>query len=132
MNKKTVNTWIERAVRALSDSGIAREGTIERGFRGQISSFGSAIVMGNLKAAVAFYTKQEKADVNRTELLKAIYYVINDLQSSDELANVNGYTVFRYVCEAKDQRKVREDFINASIALKLAMNFYDLKDSGSC
>lgn len=118
MNKKMVNDWIMPAREALIACGIAGDGKIDSAFRSQISSFGAAVVMGSLKAAVAFFAADGNADVPRSQLIKAIYYVIKRTKQEPK-------QVFDYVC-AKDNRETKEKFINASIALKLAMNFFDL------
>ena len=54
MNKKQVNDWILPAQKAIIECGIAENGKVDSAFRGQISSFGAAVVMGSLKSAVAF------------------------------------------------------------------------------
>ena len=55
MNKKQVNDWILPAQKAIIECGIAENGKVDSAFRGQISSFGAAVVMGSLKSAVAFF-----------------------------------------------------------------------------
>jgi CRISPR-associated protein Cmr5 len=126
MNKNMVNNWIAPAVNALKYTGIANEkDEIVKTFRGQISTFGTAVVMGSLKSAVAFFAGDSKSDITRENLLRAMYYIINDFESEDQIKNITGYDVFKYVC-ANDSPLTKEKFINASIALKLAMNFYTL------
>jgi len=118
MNKQRVNDWIAPAAEALAKSGIARNGKVDPRFRGQIASFGAAITMGSLKAAAAFFSQQGGAAVPRELLLKAMYYVIKG-----ELAEPKA--VFAYICE-HDDIHTREQFVDAAIALKLAMNLYDM------
>ena len=119
MNKRRVNDWIAPAAEALEKVGIAVDGKVDSKFRGQISSFGAAVTMGSLKAAVAFFAKQGGAAVPRERLLSAMYYVIS---------GGTMYTpekVFAYICD-NDTVQVREQFVDAAIALKLAMNLYDM------
>lgn len=130
MNKTVVNNWIEKAVEAIKVTGIADEnGVITGNFRGHISSFGAAVTMGSLKSAIAFFAQQGNANIDREKLLKAMYYIIRN-PSKEQLANVTGMTIFKSVCESKMPAKAKEDYINASIALKLAMNFYQLPPKG--
>lgn len=118
MNKQRINDWIAPAAEALTLSNIAENGQIKPGFRGQISTFGAAVTMGSLKASTAFFAKQGSAAVHREYLLKAIHYVVtgNLLEPND---------IFRYICD-HDDVYTREQYLDAAIALKLAMNLYEL------
>lgn len=124
MNKKTVNNWIGRAVDAIEATGISENGVINSTYRSHISSFGAAVTMGSLKAAVAFFSQKEKAP-ERYKLLSAMYYIIKDMKSKDEIDEIGPIDIFIYV--ADEETPPKEQFINASIALKLAMNLYDLQ-----
>lgn len=118
MNKKRVNDWILPAKEALVKSGVAKNGKIEKTFRGQISSFGAAVVMGGLPAAVAFFSEQGGSSVERQKLIKAMYYCITgELLEAKEVLEI--------VCK-NNSFELSEEFTDASIALKLAMNFFDL------
>lgn len=118
MNKQRVNDWVDPAAEALKLVGITENGRINSTFRGQISTFGAAVTMGSLKAATAFFSQQGNASVRRELLLQAMYYIIEGtVKEPDE--------VFAYIC-AHDDVQTRERFIDAAIALKLAMNLYDL------
>ena len=62
--------------------------------------------------------QQGNASVRRELLLQAMYYIIEGtVKEPDE--------VFAYIC-AHDDVQTRERLIDAAIALKLAMNLYDL------
>ena len=118
MNKKRVDGWILKAKDAIEKSGISENGKVEKGFRGKISSFGAAMVTGSFKSAVAFFVDKGDSGVNRQLLLVAIYYVIHE-------QIVTPQKVLEYVC-ANDNKEVREQFLDAAIAIKLALNFYEL------
>ena len=118
MNKKRVDGWILKAKKAISESGISEDGKVDKSFRGKISSFGAAMVTGSFKSAVAFFVEKGDSGVDRPLLLVAIYYVITDML-------VEPQKVLEYVCE-NDNKEVREQFLDAAIAIKLAMNFYEL------
>ena len=119
MNKKQVNDWILPAQKAIIECGIAENGKVDSAFRGQISSFGAAVVMGRLKSAVAFFADDGDAKVSRSKLIIAIYYIITGKRTKEPK------DVFGYICE-NDNRQTKEQFINASIAIKLALNFFDM------
>lgn len=121
MNKESIDAMIPKAVEALKEVKIAENGKINKTYRGQISTFGASIMNGSLLAAVAFFSDKGGASVDRTRLMKAICSVLGIDTSENAL--------FNYVKNTKgDERyKCREDIINASIALKLAMNVYVLE-----
>lgn len=121
MNTKRVNEWILPAKNALETLGIAKDGKVDKTFRGQISSFGAAVVMGSFRSAVAFFAEQGGASVARENLIKAMYLVITGEEKEPK-------DILRVVCETKENelKELKEKFIDASVALKLAMNFFEL------
>ena len=121
MNKKRVNEWILPARQAIIANGIPENGVIDKTFRGQIATFGAAVVMGSLKSAIAFFAEQNKSSVDRPKLIKAMYPIITDEEAETT------QEVFRYVCDNYSYELV-EKFTDASIALKLAFNFFELVD----
>ena len=156
MNKRVVDEWLLTAYKVLADVKIFNEkkeknpdekdkydrividNTIDKSWRGQIASFGAAIAMGSLTSAVAFFCTQGGAKLNRSLLLKAIWMLLT--KKGDDFANwplnengkekAVGEVMYSFV-DARvkaDPEKAKEDFINAAIALKLAMNLYALKE----
>ena len=134
MSVKQINEWIGFAQEALIKCKIANEKKeIEKNFRGQISSFGAAISMGNLKSAIAFFAQQKSADVPREKLLFAICYVlqrgVNNLAEKDiDMDKIkDASAIFTYVCQHdRDSIALKNKFLDASVALKLAMNLFTL------
>ena len=121
MNKKRVDEYIPKAYKALAKCNIAKDGKIERNFRGQISSLGAAITMGSFKAAVAFFSDDGGSDIERSKLISAIDFILNGNHREpkiilEELLSKNN----------DELKKLQEEYINASIAIKLAMNLYTL------
>lgn len=119
MNKKRVDSWILPAKEALEITQIAVDGTVDSSYRSQIASFGAAVVMGSLKAAVAFFGDNGGAEIEREKILEAIYYCIYG-QSK------NSKEIIEFVCK-NDSPELKEMFIDASIAVKLAINFFSLR-----
>ncbi len=128
MNKKRVDSLINPAIKVLKNLKIADEnGKIDSTFRAQISAFGASVIMGSFKSAVAFYAKQGNSDVDRALLLRAMHCLVSGCENT----NVSGEDIFNQICAPEaDLAQIQEDYINASIALKLAMNFFDL-DKGT-
>ena len=121
MNKKTVNEWISPAYRALADHGIAVDGKVKKTYRGQISTFGAAISTGSLRAAVAFFSDNGAASVKRDKLMDAIL----DILQKEEIAPSSCKNLYQYVDQ--NELEAKEPILNATIALKLAMNLYHLE-----
>ena len=135
MNKRRVEELIPSAIDALNNkncniqekskdenNAITFNGKIKKAYRSQISSFGAAVTMGSFKAAVAFFVKDAdgKSGIKRSELIRTVYYIIKkDWKSSED--------IFREISQSdQDEAKMKEDFLNASVALKLAFNAFDL------
>ena len=129
MSIQRVNDWIVYGKEALIALEIAEKGKIVKTFRGQISSFGAAVSMGNLKSAVAFFSEQAGASVPREKLLRAICYVLQrnaGVKEEDINAKaIKTNEIFDYICE-HESVQLKNKFLDASIALKLAMNLFEL------
>ena len=107
---------------------IAKDGKITKTFRGQVSTFGAAVTMGSLKSAVAFFADKGASTVERTELLKAMYYVIQKGENNEYQFNESNFeptNIFEYICR-NDNNQTKEKFTDASLSVKLAMSFFDL------
>ena len=93
MNKQKVDQWIPKAYEALATSGIAVNGEVDNGYRGQIAAFGASVAMGSLLSAVAFFSVQGSSAVERQKLMDAIYLLIKPEQNAP--ANLCDYVKAR-------------------------------------
>lgn len=126
MNKRKVEELLPKAIEALDNCGFGikeKDGSIEKGFRSQISAFGAAVTMGSFRAAVAFFGNNGESDVERSALIRVMYYMTTG-EKEDSKAIVRKILAL----SDEEENQMKEDFINASIALKLAMNAFRLKD----
>lgn len=129
MNKKKVDSYLERAREALETSGIAKNGNIDKSYRGQISTFGAAITMGSLQSAVAFFCDKGGSSTERPLLMRSVCYVINIDPAKKKVNEYENDALYRYVADKNgDISRKKEDIVNASIALKLAMNLFNLTE----
>ena len=123
---------IARAIQLLDDTGIVKtdEKTkskyIIKTFRGQISSFGAAVEMGSLLSAVAFFTSKGGSSTERPKLMEVIYLLIT---GKDKKNIGNEDTLLNYLIEHNDPSMKRR-IIDAAVAVKLAMNAYELREGG--
>ena len=121
------DSMIIRAIEILKTVGIVKTDKnskeyIEKTFRGQISSFGAAVEMGSLLSAVAFFSDKGGSSTDRPKLMKAIYML---LKESDD--DCDEKTLLRYVADHSGDRFLKRKVIDAAVAVKLAMNAYDLR-----
>lgn len=119
---------IIKAIGILNKVGIVKtdeknnnQEYIEKSFRSQISSFGAAVEMGSLLSAVAFFSNKGGSDTDRPKLMQAIYMLITNNEESNEKS---------LLMHVKDNNtaETKRDVIDAAVALKLAMNAYELRD----
>lgn len=123
MNKKRVDEYLPKAVDAIRKCGISNSnGDITKTFRGNISSFGAAVTMGSFKAAVAFFSQKNKSTIDRNKLIEAMWFVVKD--EKDDAEKICEKILFMSGA-ALDE--LRTEFLDASIAIKLAMNVFNLK-----
>ena len=132
MNKHRVERYLGKALKGLDDTKnceirIKDEKTgsytsrIDKNFRGQISSFGAAVTMGSFKAAVAFMSQKAGSEVERQELIKLLNFVVRDKWEKPE-------DIVQYVLHLGDKEvnDMKDRFLDASIAVKLALNAFTL------
>ena len=118
MNKKAVDKLIPQAYEALKSHKIAENNSIPKTFRGQISSFGAAISIGSVLSAVAFFSQAGGgSEIDRSKLMDAVF---------DLMPNKPNYSSLREYIIKNNDKSTKENILNACIALKLAMNFYQL------
>ena len=120
---------LRRAIDVLEKVDIVKEDNgkkyIDKAFRGQISSFGAAVQMGSLLSAVAFFSSKGGSDVDRPKLMKAIYTLIKE-NSDTEFDNADA-PLLKYVSKHQNDAFLKDNVLEAAVALKLAMNAYELR-----
>lgn len=123
-----IDELIANAIPILDNTGIVKEDEetgekyILRSFRGQISSFGAAVEMGSLLSAVAFFSNKGGSETDRPKLMQAIYMLI-----TNTIENCNEKALLVYVAN-NNTAETKRNVIDAAVALKLAMNAYELRD----
>lgn len=125
MNKREVEKMLPTALTGLKDSQceIVEGGKIDKNFRGQIAAFGAAVTMGSFKSAVAFFGAKGGSDVERQNLVRLMYYIVkNEWKAANEIVDE--------ILAERDSAKLRamqEKYLNASLAIKLALNAFHLE-----
>ena len=136
-NKRKIDEYIPKAIDSLSkNTKIVKNGTIASGFVGQIATFSVAVSMGSLLSAVAFFSEQKQAIVERQELMNVIYEIItgeNLNTTKDSEPKLLAHVRKKYEETYKNKtileyRRFQQDILNAAIAVKLAINFFQKVD----
>lgn len=136
-NKRKIDDYISKAIEVLEQNQeVQKDGKIKKSFQSQLATFGVAVSSGSLISAVAFFSEQGESSVKRQELMALIYDLV--LKQKEQIPSVPDPKKLLYYVQEKykeskkhnDPRlywKVRDDILNAAVALKLAMNFYELE-----
>ncbi len=121
MDKKRIDGMIPIAYDSLKK--IAKDGKIDKTYQGGVSSFGAAVTMGSLESAAAFFSaKKSGASYDRKKLGEIIVETATKGATEGEEKNK---TLYEYVSQHKG---CREKILDAAVAVKLAMNLYELVD----
>lgn len=126
MNKQQIDEKIARAYKSIAACGLLNEEQkLNSSYRGQIAALGASIRQSSLLAALAFFSDQKNAAVDRAKLLDCIYYILE----TDEYEKERDTKKIKVNLFKKVQNKNfnEEDILHAVIALKLAMNLYPLQ-----
>lgn len=134
MNQRVVKRMLPVALAVLEDPGMdmVKEGVLLRGFRNQISAMGAAMVMSSFKASVVFYAADDDAnrDIPRAVVLRAVHAVATATfegeRFSYQLKTPEEITAEILPVAESTLGNLKESYINASIALKQAMNAFVL------
>ena len=77
MNKQQIDEKIARAYKSIAACGLLNEEQkLNSSYRGQIAALGASIRQSSLLAALAFFSDQKNAAVDRAKLLDCIYYIL--------------------------------------------------------
>jgi len=126
--KSAIDDLIPEAYRVLKEVGIAEDGVINKSWRGQISTFGSVVQNGSLLAAVAFFSSQGGSNLDRQKLMTAIWLLLRKESISIKNDKNAPEALCKYIESYKENRReLKMSIINRAVALKLAMNLYELK-----
>lgn len=123
MAKNRINRYLSIAYDAVKNSELIKDGKLKEGYKAQITSFGAAVSMGSLLSAIAFFSDKGSSGVERQELMKLIYYIIRkDEGIEDKYDEIKKYALFEY---AKDNGNVKQEVLDAAIAIKLTLNLFE-------
>ena len=126
MDKNRINKLLPIAVEVIKKE---LSEPIPNEFRGYIASFGAAVTMGSLPAAVAYYSAASKnAKEDRTKLPVMILEVLK--KENTAITAIKETTLFEYVTSFKNDNEsfaIKEAVLHAAIAIKLGLNLFEIE-----
>lgn len=134
MNKRRVDGMIPAACEALT-MHLAKDGKINKAYRGAVSSFGAAVIMGSILSAAAYYNDPDpdgkKAPGEIVDKNKVSLVLYDTLKKSEYGTEITEKTLYDYVvncCKEGNVQRVmcKELVCDAAVAVKLAMNLFKL------
>lgn len=116
---KAVNKFLEKADKAIETCEILQNNEIKRVYKGYVSGFAAMVIQNGLPAALAINMPSDGEGKERKKIVEAIASILN---------KTNAEALLKESCEIEKSpaksRLLKEDVINASIALKLMMRTY--------
>lgn len=104
-------------------------------YKGYISSMGASIIQSGIVPTLAFYSdgSREEGKSGSEAAKKPVLDVLTlMLRTKDRYSDLEAGKLFEYALNIKANksrlRLLQKDIVNASIALKLALRTFDLKD----
>ncbi len=134
MNKRRVDELIPAAHEAIAEN-LAKDGKVEKAYRGAISSFGAAVIMGSILSAAAYYNDPDpngkKAPNEVVDKNRVSQVLIEALKKSAYGKGIKEKSLFDYVvkcCQAGEAERIecKELICDVAIAVKLALNLFTL------
>ena len=114
MSKQRIDKLIPEAYQAIEKCNLSNKGKVNKMLCSQISAFG---------VAVAFFSKKGGAQSDRQLLMKAIHWLISPQENRESVTETS---LLDMLVKAHNPNIYRESIIDAAIAIKLAMNLFDL------
>lgn len=114
MNNKTIEKLIPQAIALLQNSPK------EKVYQGYLASFGPTVITSGLVQAVAFYTADEK----KNKVIELMFKLIKESLKTDKK------TLLELLKEGENYKNyaLKHKILEASIACKLAIRTFELKD----
>lgn len=125
MNQK-IKDWIPKALDII-EKYESQKGPIDKEIKGYISSLGAGILMAGLVPTMAVYAAEESnSQASRYIVLDWINQIIRD--KSNQNSQQNAKDLLTHVIGLQNSSQIEQEILNASIALKLSIRTFKLKD----
>jgi len=119
MSRGRVERYIPKALEVLDRT--FDDGKIPSAYNGYISAFGASIIQSGLLPTLALYENTNASTKENKEYLS--YLIVQILRESND-----DISLLRYVVDSRESREyLREQIVDISIAIKLAIRTFELK-----
>lgn len=124
MSKKLVDNYIVKADDALN--GIKDNDTISKTFVAYTAAFGTSIIQSGLIPALAFFCSKEEEGIERNKIVRAIAKMLG---FADDKELLRKCIELHKSANSTELHELKQKIVSASIALKMMMRTYKLKDN---
>ena len=121
MSKRNIEKYIPQVMKVLNRS--FKNETISSSYNGYISSFGASIIQSGLLPTLALFENTNASAKENKEYLS--YIIVQVLKGNDD-----DISLLRYVLNADDQRLLKQQILDISVAMKLCIRTFKL-DKGA-
>jgi len=122
MNNHAINKMLKKADDALEKSGIMQAGKINEVYKGYVSGFGATVIQSGLLPTMAFYMATDKKE-NKGNA-KYVIVAISQILGYATPENLFTECQQKFDTERAAFGSLRQDIVNASVALKIMMRTY--------
>jgi CRISPR-associated protein Cmr5 len=106
---------------------VDEKGETEKVFNSYIASFPASVIQSGLVPALAFYCGEAASEGDRSLIIEAIAAMLLE-KDPEKYKNFTSAQAMFKSCVVSYDRAEQEDIINASIALKLMIRTYKIKE----
>jgi hypothetical protein len=125
MNQK-IKDLIPKAMDVI-EKYESKKGTIDKEVKGYIASLGAGILMAGLTPTLAVYAAEENnSQASRHIILDWINQMIRNVNKPKSQDNAKD--LLTHVIGLQNSSQIEQEILNASIALKLSIRTFKLKD----
>jgi len=116
--KKQIENYLKKGLKEINDRDIVHSNKIGKVYFGYIASFGPAVIHSGLLPAIAFYEAETShAEGDRKKITTMILNIISE-------KHANNATLLDYCIQHQSDPLLKQNILDASIALKLAMRTF--------
>jgi CRISPR-associated protein Cmr5 len=132
--KKRIDKYLPDAFRLVKEhlADKATKTSVPEVYKGYISSMGASIILSGLLPTLAFYnadTENSSSKESRRPLLTILHEMLKERYLLPNQQNLIYYAIaLQEQKRNSDLRKLRKDVVDASIAIKLAMRTFHMKE----
>lgn len=126
MRKAQIDGFIKEAIKLVGegDTKLVREnGKIPKEFKGYVASLGTSLMQCGLIPSVALFSDLSSGSKEKEKILNVIYHLLKQ----DDWPGTLLQKVIAISAGSSEEEKLKEEILDAAIALKLAIRTYEFE-----